>query len=51
MAPLLPATAVPVLKSSMPLAPHAPELIERIVMAPLDVAVPSPLARWTAPPV
>ena len=40
MAPLLPVTAVPELKISMPLTPAVPELIERIVMAPLDVAVP-----------
>merc|ERR1719482_517541 len=51
MAPLLPLTDVPVLKISMPLTPEVPELIDRIVMAPLDVAVPSPLARCTAPPV
>ena len=34
-----------------PLTPDVPELIDRIVMAPLDVAVPSPLATCTAPPV
>jgi hypothetical protein len=51
IAPLLPDFAVPELKMSMPLTPLAPELIERIVIAPEDVAVPSPEARWTAPPV
>jgi hypothetical protein len=44
IAPLFPLTAVPELKISMPLTPDVPELIERIVMIPLDVAVPSPEA-------
>ena len=51
MAPELPVLAVPVLKISMPLTPLVPELMDRIVMAPLDVDVPSPLLRLTAPPV
>ena len=51
IAPLLPDTAVPLLKTSMPLTPLVPELMERMAMAPLEVAVPSPLARCTAPPV
>ena len=42
-APLLPSTEVPELKTSAPLTPEVPELIDRIVMAPLDVAVPSPV--------
>jgi hypothetical protein len=51
MAPLLPDTDVPELNTSMPLTPDVPELIERIVIAPLDADVPSPDARCTAPPV
>merc|ERR1711991_46586 len=51
MAPLLPDTALPLLKISMPLTPDVPELIDRIVIAPLDVDVPSPDARCTPPPV
>ena len=31
--------------------PEVPELIDRMAMAPLEVAVPSPLARCTPPPV
>jgi hypothetical protein len=45
IAPLLPPCADPLLNINMPLTPFAPELIERIVMAPLEVAVPSPDAR------
>ena len=45
MAPLLPDTALPLLKISMPLTPEVPELMDRIVMAPLEVDVPSPEAR------
>ena len=37
--------------TSEPLTPEAPELAERIVTTPLDVAVPSPDDRCTAPPV
>ena len=51
IAPELPVLAEPVLKISMPLTPLVPELMDRIVMAPLDVDVPSPLLRLTAPPV
>jgi hypothetical protein len=49
--PELPPLAVPVLKISMPLTPVVPELMDRIVMVPLDVDVPSPLLKLMAPPV
>ena len=51
MAPELPVLAEPVLKISMPLTPLVPELMDRMVIAPLDVDVPSPVLRLTAPPV
>ena len=51
IAPELPVLAEPVLKMSMPLTPLVPEFMDRIVMAPLDVDVPSPELRLTAPPV
>ena len=38
-------------KMSIPLTPLTPEFADRIVMAPLDVAVPSPDATVTTPPV
>ena len=50
-APLLPCTVVPELNTSMPLTPLTPELADRMLTTPLDVAVPSPDARLTAPPV
>jgi hypothetical protein len=51
IAPELPVLAEPVLKMSMPLTPLVPELMDRMVIAPLDVEVPSPVLRLTAPPV
>ena len=51
MAPELPVLAEPVLKISMPLTPLVPELMDRMVTAPLEVDVPSPALRLTAPPV
>jgi hypothetical protein len=49
--PLLPLLVLPELKTSMPLVPAKPEFVLRIVTIPLEVAVPSPLLRLTAPPV
>jgi hypothetical protein len=51
MAPLLPVLDVPDEKTSLPLPPAVPALADLIVMAPLDVAVPSPELKLTAPPV
>jgi len=51
MAPLLPLLVLPELNTSMPLLPALPEFKLRIVTMPLEVAVPSPLLRLTAPPV
>ena len=42
---------MPELNTSMPLTPLTPELADRMLTMPLDVAVPSPDARLTAPPV
>ena len=39
------------LNTNMPQLPSFPALMLRIVTAPLDVAVPSPLAKLNAPPV
>jgi hypothetical protein len=50
-APLLPVTAVPVLKYKAPLPPAAPPFVERIFTSPLVVAVPSPLTKLNKPPV
>ena len=49
--PLLPVLDVPEEKISMPLTPLVPELAVRIVIMPLDVDVPSPVATLNAPPV
>ena len=50
-APLLPFFELPELKTSAPLTPLTPELVLRIVMTPLVVAVPSPAETLTVPPV
>jgi len=47
----LPLLALPLLKTNIPLTPEAPELILRMLIIPLVVAVPSPLARVKEPPV
>jgi hypothetical protein len=49
--PLVPDVLVPVLNISLPLAPFVPALAVLIVMAPLVVCVPEPLAMLTRPPV
>ena len=49
--PVLPVLDVPDEKISIPLTPASPELAVRIVMMPLDVAVPSPVDMPRAPPV
>ena len=49
--PLFPLFDVPVLNTSIPLDPEAPEFALRITMLPLVVAVPSPLCTLNAPPV
>jgi hypothetical protein len=49
--PLLPLLLLPELNISMPLVPSSPAFIERMVIIPLLVAVPSPLPIPTAPPV
>ena len=50
-APLLPLTELPELNTSAPLTPLTPAFVLRIVITPLVVAVPSPAAMLTAPPV
>mgnify|MGYP004284218933 CR=1 FL=1 len=50
-APLLPFFELPELNTSAPLTPLTPEFVLRIVITPLVVAVPSPAATLTAPPV
>jgi hypothetical protein len=50
-APLFPVFDEPELKTSAPLTPVVPLFALRIVTTPLDVDVPSPLLRLTAPPV
>jgi len=50
-APLLPLLELPVLKISIPLAPVAPALVDRRLITPLLVAVPSPPETVIAPPV
>ena len=50
-APELPVLADPDEKISIPLAPFPPEFADRMVIAPLDVAVPSPDAIVNTPPV
>ena len=49
--PLFPPFDVPVLNTSIPLEPDAPEFALRITMLPLVDAVPSPLCTLSAPPV
>jgi len=51
MLPLFPLTAVPLLKYNAPLEPATPLFVDRILMSPLLVAVPSPLAKLNRPPV
>jgi len=51
MTPELPVFEVPVLKYRAPLAPEAPPFVERMMTAPLVVAVPSPLTKLNKPPV
>ena len=51
MAPLFPLLALPELNTSISLAPSKPALMLRMVTMPLLVAMPSPLAKLTAPPV
>ena len=50
-APVLPPLDVPDEKTSLPLEPESPEFAVRMVIAPLDVDVPSPVAMARAPPV
>jgi hypothetical protein len=51
MAPELPELVVPELKTSIPLTPPVPEFADRMLIIPLDVAVPSPDPILTDPPV
>ena len=51
MAPDEPELAVPELNESNPLTPLSPALAETMVIAPLVLAMPCPLATPTAPPV
>ena len=51
MDPLHPLDAVPELNTKAPLMPFVPAFTDVIVMAPLDVAVPLPVLKVTAPPV
>jgi hypothetical protein len=51
MEPVEPELDVPELKTRAPLTPASPAFAERIEMAPLDVANPSPLIKPIAPPV
>jgi len=51
MLPLFPALLLPELNTNEPLVPAFPALMERTSTMPLLVAVPSPLAMLTAPPV
>jgi len=51
MDPVVPELDVPELNTSEPLTPAAPEFEDRMAMAPLVVATPSPERRPTAPPV
>jgi hypothetical protein len=51
MLPVLPLLLDPVLKYNEPLTPSFPAFKLRTMMAPLDVAVPSPDTMCTAPPV
>jgi hypothetical protein len=49
--PVVPELAVPELNTITPLTPLWPELDERIVIAPLVLAMPWPLVTPMAPPV
>jgi len=49
--PVLPELLLPELNTNEPLVPAFPALMERTSTMPLLVAVPSPLAMLTAPPV
>jgi hypothetical protein len=49
--PLVPLLDVPELKTSTPLTPVSPALADATVIAPLDVAIPSPLVTPMEPPV
>jgi hypothetical protein len=49
--PVVPELDVPELKDNIPLTPFVPASAEDIVMAPLDVAFPSPLEMLTEPAV
>jgi hypothetical protein len=51
IAPVLPELDVPELNVSAPLKPAVPAFAVRIVIAPLVVAVPSPVVIETEPPV
>jgi hypothetical protein len=51
MAPLFPESAVPVLKTSIPLMPAVPELALLMLMMPKLRSVPSPDVRLRVPPV
>jgi hypothetical protein len=50
-APLFPLLAEPELNTNIPLLPLPPALMLRMVTMPLDVPVPSPLDKLSAPPV
>ena len=47
----MPPLELPELNTKAPLTPLTPEFVLRIVTTPLVVAVPSPAAMLTAPPV
>ena len=51
MAPELPELVVPELNTSMPLTPAVPALADLMLTMPDVVAVPSPDAMLTVPPV
>jgi hypothetical protein len=51
MAPELPELVEPELNTSMPLLPAVPALADLMLTMPDDVAVPSPDAIETVPPV
>jgi hypothetical protein len=49
--PELPELVVPVLNLRRPLTPSVPASLLRVTTAPLDLVVPAPLLKETAPPV
>ena len=51
MEPVDPELEVPELNTNRPLRPLVPAFDERMLMAPLEVAIPWPLMTPTAPPV